>query len=216
VALRRSPRARRLTLSVGRADGRARLTIPSGLPIAEAEAFLVRQEAWLRAQLDAVPPRRRPEPGAALPILGVDRALRAGDGRTARWEGGVVVLPRERPGPGVAALLREVARARLLEAVGRHAAALGRRPGRVTLRDARTRWGSCTVRGDLMFSWRIAMAPERVLDYLAAHEVAHLAHMDHSPRFWARVATLVDDHEASRRWLRKNGAALQAWDFSDN
>jgi predicted metal-dependent hydrolase len=86
--------------------------------------------------------------------------------------------------------------------------------GRVTLRDTRSRWGSCTSAGDLMFSWRLIMAPSAVLDYVVAHEVAHLAEMNHSDRFWAQVERLFPDHAAPRAWLRRNGAGLHAWDFT--
>ena len=83
----------------------------------------------------------------------------------------------------------------------------------LALRDTRSRWGSCTHEGRLMYSWRLAMAPPEVLDYVAAHEVAHLAHMDHSPRFWAAVATLMPGYAPRRAWLRRNGADLMAWSF---
>ena len=94
-----------------------------------------------------------------------------------------------------------------------HAARLGRRFGRVTLRDTRGRWGSCSAAGDLMFSWRLILAPDAVLDYVAAHEVAHLAEMNHSPRFWATLAGLTPEYAAPRDWLRRNGAGLMAYDF---
>src|SRR5699024_841505 len=112
-------------------------------------------------------------------------------------------------GPVVAAFLRHRAREALLAACGRHGAALARldldRPARtfagLVLRDTRSRWGSCSSRGRLMFSWRLAMAPDQVLDYVAAHEVAHLAHMDHSPAFWAVVTALFPAHPQARQWL---------------
>jgi predicted metal-dependent hydrolase len=91
-------------------------------------------------------------------------------------------------------------------ACDRHAAALGRQPRALSLRDTRSRWGSCTHDGRLMFSWRLAMAPPEVLDYVAAHEVAHLAHMDHSPAFWAATARLMPDYARHRAWLRAHGA----------
>ena len=92
----------------------------------------------------------------------------------------------------------------LRAACDRHAAALGRSYQAIVLRDTRSRWGSCTSDGRLMFSWRLAMAPLAVLDYVAAHEVAHLRHMDHSPRFWAAVAGLVPDYAQHRDWLRRH------------
>jgi predicted metal-dependent hydrolase len=98
-------------------------------------------------------------------------------------------------------------------AVARHAARLRLPVGRISLRDPRSRWGSCTATGDLMFSWRLVLAPAFVLDYVAAHEVAHLKEMNHSPAFWAVVRRLCPDYEAPREWLRRNGGALHGWDF---
>ncbi len=121
--------------------------------------------------------------------------------------------PEATLGVRAAAFLREAARQRCLAATEVHAARLGQPFGRITLRDTRGRWGSCTAAGDLMFSWRLILAPDAVLDYVAAHEVAHLAEMNHSPRFWAAVARLCPDYAAQRDWLRQHGASLMAYDF---
>ena len=214
VHLRRSARARRLSLRVGRSDGRVTLSIPARLPLDEARAFVDAQAGWIARQRAAVPPPRVVRVGGTVPVGGRDLAVVEGPGRSARLVGGVVAVPDDaRAGPRVAALLRTLARDRLAEAVDRHAGLLGRAPTRIRLRDARSRWGSCSSRGELMFSWRLAMAPPEVLDYVAAHEVAHLAHMDHSARFWAQVAALMPDYAERRGWLRANGAALHAVDF---
>lgn len=111
------------------------------------------------------------------------------------------------------ALLKRLARDQLGASVDRFAAALDRAPGRITLRDTRSRWGSCSSEGNLMFSWRLIMAPQRVLDYVAAHEVAHLMHMDHSPAFWSTVEDLFPDHRPERDWLRREGASLHRYRF---
>jgi len=116
-------------------------------------------------------------------------------------------------GPRLAAFLKATARDRLAALCDSHAAVLGKQFGRITLRDTRSRWGSCSSQGDLMFSWRIAMAPPEVIDYLAAHEVAHLARMDHSPAFWTIVARLCPGHAAARAWLRREGDRLQRVKF---
>ena len=87
---------------------------------------------------------------------------------------------------------------------------LGRQRGSITVRDQRTRWGSCSAVGNLNFSWRLIIAPESVLDYVVAHELSHLRVMDHSPRFWDTVATVVPDYAALRRSLREQPAP--PWD----
>lgn len=123
-------------------------------------------------------------------------------------------MPPGRPaGPAVLAALKCLARDRLAEASDRHATAIGRKVGRITLRDTRSRWGSCTSEGNLMYSWRLILAPPEVLDYVAAHEVAHLVHMDHSRAFWAQVERLMPGHKSARDWLRREGTGLHRWRF---
>lgn len=217
VRLRHHARARRMVLRVGQAGAHAAtLTLPPGVPLAAAEAFLHDQQDWLRRQIDRGPVRVAVGPGTAIPFGDGTLQIRQTPGRQLRREGDVLLVPGPaRMVPGrVAGFLRESARAACAGGVTRQAARLGRVPGRISLRDPRSRWGSCTSRGDLMFSWRLAMAPVRVLDYVVAHEVAHLAELNHSARFWAVVADLCPDHAGPRDWLRRNGAGLHAFDFA--
>ena len=120
----------------------------------------------------------------------------------------------EHLGRRLADFLKKQAREDLERAVSRHAGTLGTRASAIRVKDTRSRWGSCTSDGRLSFSWRIAMAPDFVLDYLAAHEVAHLQEMNHSPKFWALCKRLCPETERAKSWLKKNGSALHAVDFS--
>ena len=208
VALRTSPRARRLTLRVA-PDGTAVLTRPPWVARAEAAAFARSKRDWLAARMGGAGPRR-PAVGGTVPLEGAEAPVLEGPERI---EGGAFHVSGD-PGPAVARLLKARAREALTEAAGRHAAALGRPHGRIALRDTRSRWGSCSAEGALSFSWRLAMAPSEVLDYVAAHEVAHLARMDHSAAYWAGLARLMPGYEAPRRWLKEHGHGLLAWDFS--
>jgi predicted metal-dependent hydrolase len=106
--------------------------------------------------------------------------------------------------------LKREARRDLEAAVARHVAALGKQPFALRVGDAKSRWGSCSARRVLTFSWRLILAPPHVLDYLAAHEVAHLAEMNHGARFWALVRQLDPKHEAARTWLKRHGGDLHA------
>lgn len=214
VALRQSDRARRFSLRVSRRDGQVSLSFPVWARTDAALAFLTEREDWLRAQVAAAPDAQRPRIGGHVPVLGEPRPVLPGTGRAARFDGAEIRVPDDaRVGPRIQAMLKTLARDRLVEAVERHAATLGRPFGRITLRDTRSRWGSCSARGDLMFSWRLIMAPPAVLDYVAAHEVAHLAEMNHSARFWAVCETLCPEYRVHRGWLRQQGATLQAWHF---
>ena len=214
VLHRTSRRARRLTLRIS-PEGRVTCTRPHRVPVAEAEAFVASHRRWVEARMLALPPRVRIAPGARLPVEGTPWIVAPAAVSALRAEPGRLLVPQDaaRPGALVAEWLRRLARARLEVACARHAEAIGRAHGRIALRDPRTRWGSCTARGDLMFSWRLAMAPPEVLGYVAAHEVAHLAHMDHSPAFWAGVARLDPAWRARRDWLRAQGPALLRHEF---
>lgn len=215
VRLRRNPRARRMVLRVGQAGLAPTLTLPSRVSLALATAFLADHEAWLRGHLGD---GRRQQVGDGFRLAVGDEMLVVRVEAKARLhvaDGALVVPgPADRAGIQVAAWLRESARASCAAGVARHAETLGHRPGRITMRDPRSRWGSCTASGDLMFSWRLAMAPAAVLDYVVAHEVAHLVELNHSDRFWAVVARLCPGFAAEREWLRRNGAGLHRLDFA--
>ena len=216
VRLRRSARARRMVLRLPADGGDAVLTLPARASLAEGQAFARSRAGWLRQARVRQPLRQLVAAGAVLPVEGRSLLIAEHTQRAARIEDDRLLVPAGRPvAPVVRALLRHLAHQRLRLACDRHAAALGRPVRALSLRDPRSRWGSCTSDGRLMFSWRLAMAPPEVLDYVAAHEVAHLAHMDHSPRFWAAVARLMPDYAAHRSWLRRHGGDLLAWHFGD-
>lgn len=217
VMVKRSARARRLSLRVSRLDGRVNLTLPRRTPLFEGRSFVIERESWLRAQLAQVEPQERPAAGGQIPFCGTPHILCAAPLRVPRREGSTIWVPDapDRVRPALRAWLREEARARLVAASGRYADQIGRSYSKITLRDTRSRWGSCTSNGGLMYSWRLVMAPEAVLTYVAAHEVAHLAEMNHSPAFWQVVEGLDPDWRQSRDWLRHHGAALHRVRFDD-
>ena len=216
VRLRVNRRARRLTLRVDPRGAGAVLTLPPGVRRAEAEAFLDRHADWLARALARQPARVVVGPGARLPVGGVEAevTLAPGARRSPRLEGARLVVPGPgAPGPRIAAWLKLRARDALAPAVRRYAGMLGREAGMISLRDTRSRWGSCSSTGRLGFSWRLAMAPAEVLDYVAAHEVAHLVEMNHAPAFWGLVERLMPDYRRHRAWLRAEGGRLHAYRF---
>lgn len=217
VALRRSTRARRFSLRVSRLDGRITLTVPARSREAAALKFLGEQEGWLRQTLadmpetDALVPRH----GSRMPVEGRLLQLVPADLRAPRIDGETLMVPRDpaRVVPALAAFLKALARDRLARASTRHASALGRSYSRLTLRDTRSRWGSCSHDGALMYSWRLIMAPPEILDYVAAHEAAHLVEMNHSSAFWAEVEKVCPDWRPKRAWLHEHGQDLHRWRF---
>ena len=213
VAVRRSSRARRISLRVSSLDGRVTLTLPQGTPERVGRAFAEEKARWLR---EAVGKIVAPVPvviGAMVPFADQPRLVVTGKGRAARLNDNTIQAPPGREGPAIEALLKKLARDHLVSAVDRYSSQLGKRAGRIILRDTRSRWGSCSSDGNLMFSWRLVMAPAPVLDYVAAHEVAHLRHMDHSPAFWSTVEELFPNHRAERDWLRQDGSTLHRYRF---
>ena len=216
VRLSRSARARRITLSVPRNGEPPRVTAPRGASASEIRMFLMRQADWLRDALARRPDVIAVAGGARLPVDGRMLTVEcvAGARRPPRVEGDALILTGAgAPGPRVAAWLKERARSALSPIAHEAAAAMGATPGAIRLRDTKGRWGSCTSRGDLSFSWRLAMAPAKVQDYVAVHEAAHLKEMNHGPRFWAHVERLRPDWRQSRDWLKREGGALHLYRF---
>lgn len=215
VTLRRSARARRLSLRISSLDGRVTLTLPQRVPESEGVAFLRSKESWLRKHLAAQGGTIDVGLGARVPVEGALHEIRSGTGRSVRQSEGVLWVPgpEERVAARLKGWLKTRARDRLAEASDLYAARLGKGYDRLTLRDTRSRWGSCTHDGGLMFSWRLILGHPEVLDYVAAHEVAHLRHMDHSPAFWKQVETLYGDWRSPRKWLREHGAELHRYRF---
>jgi predicted metal-dependent hydrolase len=217
LELRRSRRARRISLRIDMARSRVVLVSPHRVARRHALEFLGRQEAWLRARLAQLPASLPFADGATVPILGIPHRV-VGDptrlrGVVKRGEGIITIpgapehLPRRLTDYLKAEARREItARARIkAAATGRHFTAL-------TLRDTRSRWGSCNSAGRLAFSWRLILAPDYVLDYVVAHEAAHLVEMNHSAAFWKLCASLTaSDPKACRAWLKAHGAELHAY-----
>lgn len=211
---RRSARVRRMSLRVSALDGRITLTLPNRAAARLGHQFLTERAEWLRAAQANLPQACPVALGTVLPIEGVEHQLIGAAIRAARTENDTLLVPFNRPAARAEAYLKLRARHRLDERVAHFAAQLGHSPRRITLRDPRSRWGSCTATGDLMFSWRLIMAPSTVLDYVVAHEVAHLAEMNHSAAFWAVVSRLCPGYAAPRGWLRTQGNALHRFRFS--
>lgn len=216
ITLRRSARSRRFSLRVGQADGRVLLSVPLRAREGEALDFARAHEGWIRAALAKRPATAPLTIGSQIMVEGAALTIAAGTGRVVRTLGDQLIVPGDaaRIPLRIATFLKLRARDRLVAASDRYAAQLGRTVAQISLRDTRSRWGSCSAQGALMYNWRLIMAPPAVLDYVAAHEVAHLIEMNHSPAFWAVVARLYPDWQAQRVWLKRHGAGLQAVQFA--
>jgi predicted metal-dependent hydrolase len=223
VQVKRVATARRFTLRVRAATRDAVLTMPPRGSLTRAKLFVDRHAAWIGTRLARLPVPTPFGPGARVPLRGVPHEIvhrpatrgtvwiEPGDEAT----GTLHKLCVSGEAPFVARRVQDFlirqARADLIAAVARHTAALGAKAQRITLRDTTTRWGSCSSSGALNFSWRLIMAPPHVLDYLAAHEVAHLRHMNHSQAFWTATESLAPDYRVAEAWLKTQGVGLMRY-----
>jgi predicted metal-dependent hydrolase len=212
-------KARRLILRLDERRREAVAVAPSRRQIKDAAAFAAERADWISMRLQHLPEPVRFEEGAMIQYRGAPLQLTSeGEGRIAKIWPEDEISPRLLSVPGdpetmdlrVMRFLKKQARADLTRAVKRHTATLGVVHKSISVKDTRSRWGSCTHDGQLSFSWRLIMAPPEVLDYVAAHECAHILEMNHSPKFWAQVARCCPDWKRHRSWLRTHGAGLQA------
>ena len=213
--LRRSNQARRVSLRVDPGLGQVTLVLPRRASEAAGFRFVARNADWLARRLAHVAPRTALVHGAEVPLAGRPHRIRHRpesrgtvwlDGDEIHVAGGAEHLARR-----LTDWLKRRARSELSDRAMDLAARIGARVTRVQIRDPRTRWGSCGPDGRLSFSWRLILAPEVVMDYVVAHEVAHLVHPHHGPTFWRLTEELATDANAARRWLRRNGAGLHRY-----
>ncbi len=212
VRWNRSTRARRVSLRIDARAGEVVVTLPMRAGRRAGMALLTTHAAWVMQRLAALAPPVELAPGVEVPLGGEphvirhDPATRGGaflDGRAIVVSGRSEFLARR-----VKDFLRAEAKRRIALLAEGHAATLEVKIRAIRLKDTNSRWGSCAPDGTLAFSWRLVMAPDWVLDYVVAHEVAHLRELNHSSRFWAHVAALTPNREPAQDWLRENGPAL--------
>jgi predicted metal-dependent hydrolase len=224
VRLRRHRRARRYTLRIHPSDREAILTMPPRGTLVDAKDFAQRHGGWIAARLGRLPKAAPFQHGTIVPLRGIAHRIvhRSGERGTVWTEtrdSGERILcvagDPEHLDRRVHDFLKREARRDLQKAAQRYADALGVKVKRLSIRDQSSRWGSCTSAGSLSFSWRLILAPPHVLDYLAAHEVAHLVEMNNSPRFWKVVARVCDHVERAKKWLDAEGNDLHRYGIQD-
>ncbi|SRR5258706_7209009 len=219
VTLKSDPRAHRFIVKVDPTTGEVSVVSPSVRSFDRALDFARKEKEWIAGRLANVPAQVCLAPGESVMLKGVEHVIRPGEaGNRPVW----VDRDAQRPTIRVAGRdehverrvvdwLKREARKRIEDRVAEYAFALGVSPKRITIRDTSSRWGSCSSTRSLSFSWRLILAPPRVLDYVVAHEVAHLRELNHEPRFWRLVETLVPDVAKNQDWLAENGALLHRY-----
>lgn len=222
VRLKPNPRAKRLILRLDARSGEPVATVPNGINENKVRAFLQTNIGWLTKRQKERAPHIAFTDGNQIPVRGIPhrlvhvgqrrgtvRLLQQGETHSLLISGDSAHMERR-----VSDWLKKQARADLAAAVEHHSSRLDVTASAIRIKDTVSRWGSCSSARVLSFSWRIIMAPPFALDYLVAHEVAHLREMNHSPRFWAHVAQTCPDFENGRDWLRRYGKDLHCYGIS--
>lgn len=218
IIYKNSDRAKRIALKVKPSDREVTVTVPGIRSLPKAMRFVKEQKEWIEIQLEALPPAQPFEPEA--PVLFEGEIYRLvhpgarGRPRVDREAREIIVPAPEGTFSGrVKRLLIREARDRLNQATHDYADIVGRPVEKIQVRDTSSRWGSCITRGGkghMSYSWRLIAAPRFVLDYVAAHECAHMIEANHSPAYWSIVAEIFPDYKKAKKWLRTNGAYLHA------
>jgi len=214
VRVRASMRARRMALRVDIKSGDIVLTWPRGASESMALRFIEENSRWIETRRRRLPPPQYFVPGKQISIYGEACLIahREGRGITRIEEKNLIVHGRpEHLSRRVRDFLKKTAMMILEDKAAQKLEQIGRGPADIRVIDPKTRWGSCSHDGALMFSWRLILAPPSVLDYVVAHEVAHCLHMNHGKKFWALCASLTENAAVARRWLRTHGGTMMAY-----
>lgn len=190
------------------------LVWPRGTTERRAADFIAQNESWIASRRQKLAPQKIFMPGEKISIQGkaYDIIHRPGRGLT-RLEGEFLIVhgQPEHLARRIKDFLKSIARQVLAEKTSEKLAMIGRKISDLRVIDPKTRWGSCSPDGGLMFSWRLILMPPEVLDYVVAHEAAHCIHMNHSKKFWALCSSLTADAAAARRWLKLHGTMVMAY-----
>lgn len=211
LVIKRHARAKRICLRYNPTAHAISLTLPRNTHVSSGLDFLDAKSDWLVDTLEEMPRQKQIKPGVVIPILG-NRIRIKQDARMRGWllsEDALLVSGDRAEFPErIIHALKKIAVGEIKSRAEHYASHIGKRVNRVSVRDTRSRWGSCSSTGNLSFSWRLIFAPVEVMDYVVAHEIAHLRHMNHSPAFWSLVEYLCPDYEVAKEWLRIHGKHL--------
>jgi len=218
IMVKRSKRARRLALRLDPKERVFHLVIPNGVNLKKAQRFAEEHDNWMQEALSDLPSPVPFEDGSDLPILGQDRrihifydeALRT-TSINLKFKELIVTTNKEDPTARIERALKRIAKKELTALAQQKAEEIGETIEKISVRDTKSRWGSCSSDGNLSFSWRLLFAPEEAFDYVVAHEVAHLVHMDHSRSFWKLCRSLSDNFIEGQYWMREHGHELMRY-----
>ncbi len=212
LVIRRHQRAKRICLRYNPTDHAISLTLPRHTRVGDGLMFLMQKSEWLVTTLRDMPMKKQIKPGVVIPLLGKRIRIKHDADLKRKWiiRDDVLYVSGDRAdfAENVTEALRKIASQTLSGLALRYADKIGRRINRISVRDTRSRWGSCSSTARLSFSYRLIFAPKEVMEYVVAHEVAHLRHMNHSTAFWNCVESICPDYDAAKDWLKMHGKDL--------
>ena len=217
IQIKKLRRARRMTLRVCQVTGELRVTTPLKVDLVSLKNFINFNLEWINTQIRAISPLIPVVEGLCIPIFGTKRVILADAYCEKKYclDGDALKVPMDAPvfKKCVKSALTQIAEEFFIEVCNAYAQKIGMSYSQISIRDPKSRWGSCSSEKKLMFSWRLIMAPKAVGSYVAAHEVAHLIYMDHSKDFWKLVNFICPSYVSNRNWLRDNGRKLHKFVF---
>lgn len=218
VTVKRSKRAKRVALRLDPIERVINLVVPHKMPLHKAYYFAQEHEDWVREHLANMSEKITFENGAQIPIFGEDITLNIEQSSLYRKTNITredftieVTTPLDDPSDKIKAFLKKHAKQGLADMATEKADRINKEITAISVKDTKSRWGSCAQDGALSFSWRLIFAPYVAIDYVVAHEVAHLRHMNHGPAFWALCESLCEDYKMGKSWMKKNGSDLMRY-----
>ncbi len=215
IYVRKSTRAKRLSIRIPGATDKVFLIVPKKVSLLEATKFALEKEQWIRKQLKSKIEISKIILGSSVPVEGINYLIEGGKNQRIKFENNKILIPLNYTdfAKHLKVYLSELSRQRFFSKTTFYCDLIGRKFVKINIKDPKTRWGSCTSTGNLMYSWRLILAPKSVLEYLVVHEVSHLVEMNHSIKFWQHVEKLMPNFRESQLWLKKNGQKLHSYDF---
>jgi len=218
VQIKHSARAKRVALRLDPIERVFHLVVPKRMSMKRAEQFAASQAEWMEEKLSTLPPKLGFVHGAVIPILGQRTEIKVHREASLRvtkivFEDGVlhVRTNKDDPSSRIIRFLKSLAKDELSVLSQDKAARIGKKIASVSVRDTKSRWGSCSCDGNLSYSWRLIFAPPEAFDYVVAHEVAHLEHLNHSNTFWDLCADLSENYDEGKYWMKAHGGELMRY-----
>tara|TARA_Y100000739_G_C20600044_1_gene462427 strand:- start:1654 stop:2388 length:735 start_codon:yes stop_codon:yes gene_type:complete len=215
INVRKSNKAKRVSIRISGATNEVFLIVPKQVSILNAKQFAISKERWIRKQLRSKFDISKVKLGSLVPVEGFYYLIEIGENKRVKVENNKLLIPSQSTdiSKHLKAYLLELSRQRLFSMTKHYCELIGKNCVKVSIKDPKTRWGSCTSKGNLMYSWRLIMAPKSILEYLVVHEVSHLLEMNHSKKFWQHVGNMMPNFRESQIWLKKNGQKLHSYQF---